>query len=491
MTALNRRQKFSVMNLPFSADALTASKYHKLVSPAVVPLGLFVAFVTWYFWISLSCPVGSAVPSHLCGTSHARAYPLGSLERGRAREHDTESSVSSQNRESEVNDENESAFDFRSSEASPGTTSSETSAGSDCDLYHGQWHYDPAGPLYTNNSCPVITQTQNCQGNGRPDKEYENWRWKPYQCELPRFNATNFLELMSGKTVTFVGDSVARNQMESLLCLLWQVEVPQNRGNRRMQRWYFESHSVTVIRIWSSWLVHQTTEQIGYVPEGITKINLDMPDENFMEIVPSSDVIVISNGHWFTKESAYLLCNKIVGTQSWSSPEHQSMNVTNTEAFRITTETILTALGTAQNYSGLTILVSYSPDHYENGAWNMGGSCTGKDRPLLPGQLVEPEYTKMMHQKQLDGFNQALKKTINRSKLKLMDITEAFGYRHDGHPGPYRSTDPKKVTKRSPNGRPPPQDCLHWCMPGPVDTWNELMLETIRREFKTNENIIL
>lgn len=92
-------------------------------------------------------------------------------------------------------------------------------------MYHGNWVYDPQGPLYTNNSCPVITQMQNCQGNGRPDKEYENWRWKPSQCDLPRFDGRKFLELMRGKTLAYIGDSVARNQMESMLCILWQVIV--------------------------------------------------------------------------------------------------------------------------------------------------------------------------------------------------------------------------------------------------------------------------
>lgn len=94
-----------------------------------------------------------------------------------------------------------------------------------CDLYHGSWFYDPLGPTYTNNTCPVLTQMQNCQGNGRPDKEYENWRWKPYKCELPRFDAKKFLESMTGKTLAFIGDSVARNQMESMLCLLWQASL--------------------------------------------------------------------------------------------------------------------------------------------------------------------------------------------------------------------------------------------------------------------------
>ena len=89
-----------------------------------------------------------------------------------------------------------------------------------------------------------------------------------------------------------------------------------------------------------------------------------------------------------------------------------------------------------------------------------------------------------MHEQQVTGFNRAVERATNGSKLRLMDITEAFQYRHDGHPGPYRSPDPNKITKRGPDGRPPPQDCLHWCMPGPVDTWNELVFEIIRREYE-------
>lgn len=162
--------------------------------------------------------------------------------------------------------------------------------------------------------------------------------------------------------------------------------------------------------------------------------------------------------------------------------------IDNTEAFGISVETILTALVTHQNYSGLTIVRSYSPDHYEGGAWNTGGSCTGKEKPILDGELVENGFTNIMHEKQVTGFNRAVKKAVKKSKLGLMDITRAFEYRHDGHPGPYRSPDPNKITKRRADGRPPPQDCLHWCMPGPVDTWNELALEIIRREFELNQS---
>ncbi|XP_078441230.1 trichome birefringence-like protein (DUF828) isoform X1 [Wolffia australiana] len=367
--------------------------------------------------------------------------------------------------------------------APPSKLDSRNNISGDCDLYHGRWVHDPDGPLYTNKTCPIITQMQNCQGNGRPDRDYENWRWKPDQCDLPRFDPRKFLQLMQGKTLAFIGDSVARNQMESLLCILWQVETPKNRGNRLMHRWTFPSTSTTIARIWSSWLVHHTNDPIEGAGADVDKLHLDMPDEFFMEHIPKFDVIVLSSGHWFAKKSVYLLNSTVIGGQLWNPPTsmEQSMKVNHMEAYRISVETALTAIARQPNYAGLTIVRTYSPDHYEGGEWNTGGSCTGKSKPAQ--RVVENGFTNGMHQRQVASFWNSMQKTGAAARFRLMDITEGFGLRHDGHPGPYRSPDPNKITKRGRGGRPPSQDCLHWCMPGPVDTWNELVLEIIRREF--------
>ncbi|ESW15891.1 hypothetical protein PHAVU_007G111400 [Phaseolus vulgaris] len=382
------------------------------------------------------------------------------------------------------NETSPSSDDSRSTAVPASIEKQESTSPVGCDLYHGHWIHDPSGPLYSNNSCPVLTQMQNCQGNGRPDKDYENWRWKPSQCDLPRFDPKKFLEMMRGKTLAFIGDSVARNQMESMLCILWQVETPKNRGNHKMQRYYFRSSSVMIVRIWSSWLVKLISEPFDYAPDGVDKLHLDAPDEKLMEHIPNFDVVVLSSGHWFAKKSVYILNNEIVGGQLWWPDTSREMKVDSVKAYGISVETILTAIATIPNYKGLTIVRSYSPDHYEGGAWNTGGSCTGKVKPLAPGEGVENVHTNIMHEQQVTGFNRAVEKVTNGSKLRLMDITEAFQFRHDGHPGPFRSPDPNKITKRGPDGRPPPQDCLHWCMPGPVDTWNELVFEIIRREYE-------
>lgn len=94
-----------------------------------------------------------------------------------------------------------------------------------CDIFSGEWVPNPKGPYYSNESCRLIIDQQNCMKFGRPDTEFMNWRWKPHECELPLFNPVQFLEIVRGKSLAFVGDSVGRNQMESLLCLLASVSV--------------------------------------------------------------------------------------------------------------------------------------------------------------------------------------------------------------------------------------------------------------------------
>lgn len=95
-----------------------------------------------------------------------------------------------------------------------------------CDLFKGGWIWDGGGekvPLYTNWSCKTLPDPKNCLLHGRADKDYLQWRWKPEQCELPIFDPSTFLNIVQGKALACVGDSVARNQMESLLCLLSTV----------------------------------------------------------------------------------------------------------------------------------------------------------------------------------------------------------------------------------------------------------------------------
>jgi hypothetical protein len=62
-------------------------------------------------------------------------------------------------------------------------------------------------------------------------------------------------------------------------------------------------------------------------------------------------------------------------------------------------------------------------------------------------------------------------------RFEALDVTKLALLRPDGHPGPYMYPFPfaNGVQERVQN------DCVHWCLPGPVDTWNEIFLEIMKK----------
>uniref|UniRef100_A0A0R0KXS9 Uncharacterized protein n=1 Tax=Glycine max TaxID=3847 RepID=A0A0R0KXS9_SOYBN len=329
----------------------------------------------------------------------------------------------------------------------------------------------PKEILYIINAtiCVNMKQNQNCVGNSRPDLGFLYWKWKPSECNLPRFDPNTFLQLISNKHVAFVGDSLSRNHIESLLSMLTTVTKPNGFSHQGSTRWVLPSHNATLSFYWSPFLV-----QVG---KGFGSNGHDC-------VVPRALVF----------SSVFYWDDKVIGCQN-NSVSNCTKDIGFYSPIRRILVNLLTNLKTALNSiikkkvkkgNGIDVIVrTYSPSHFE-GAWDKGVfvqrlSLIERGKDNLKEKMLRSEGFSL---KKWKGLRQGPKNWERLRKagnfkgftLEVLDITKLALLRPDGHPGAFMNPFPfaKGVPKHVQN------DCVHWCLPGPIDTWNEIFLEMMK-----------
>ncbi|QHO10047.1 Protein trichome birefringence-like [Arachis hypogaea] len=333
-----------------------------------------------------------------------------------------------------------------------------------CDIFSGEWVPNPKAPYYTNKTCWAIHEHQNCMKYGRPDSEFMKWRWKPNGCDLPVFNPFQFLELVRGKSLAFVGDSVGRNQMQSMICLLsraeWPIDVSLTRDDYFM-RWKYASYNFTMASFWTPHLVRSHEGAKGPSQTGLYSLYLDEPDEKWITQIQDFDYIILNGGHWFTRSMVFYENQKLVGC-------HYCL--LEIKAFR----TAFRAINNLENFKGITYLRTFSPSHFENGLWNQGGNCV-RTKPFRSNETQLEGLNLEFYMIQLEEFKVAEKEARKKGlRLRLLDTTQATLLRPDGHPSRFGHWPNENVTLYN--------DCVHWCLPGPIDTWSDFLLEMLKME---------
>ncbi|KAK4341380.1 hypothetical protein RND71_039881 [Anisodus tanguticus] len=345
-----------------------------------------------------------------------------------------------------------------------------------CDISIGEWIPNPDGPYYTNTTCWAIHEHQNCMKYGRPDTDFLKWRWKPKGCELPIFNPYQFLDMMRNKSLAFVGDSVGRNQMQSLICLLSRAVYPIDDSispDENFKRWKYVDYNFTLATYWSPFLIRMNeTDADGPTKTGLFNLYLDEADDKWATQIEEFDYVIINGGHWFTRCSVYYENNQIVGCRYCQLP-----NVTDlpsTYGYQRAIRTVLRTINNLENFKGITLVRTFAPSHFEGGEWNKGGNCV-RERPFTSNETSLEGLHLELYTIQIEEFKAAEKEGKKKGKrFRLLDTTQAMLLRPDGHPSRYGHWPNENVVLYN--------DCVHWCLPGPIDSLSDFLLHMLKLE---------
>ncbi|XP_026379496.1 protein trichome birefringence-like 2 [Papaver somniferum] len=375
----------------------------------------------------------------------------------------------------------------------PYYTSSTTSTG-ECNIFEGQWvRVSNREPYYPLGSCPYIERSPyDCYKNGRPDDAYLKWQWQWQShpsnngCNknIPSIlNAGDFLERLRGKKVAFSGDSLNRNMFESLACILWNAVpdkskvswLPGNIGHdiRGDMAVRYEDYNCTVGFVWSPFLVYETNPKNRRTQEGIQKqvretMRLDMIDPRASTFYRDADVVVFDSWHWWVGNKVHN------GKDYFQEGNSLYPQLEINKAYK-------KALGTWRRWIDKNIdsnktqvaFAEYSETHYEGGQWNTHGKCNRETEPIMSNETYRrrnPSRAKVLH----DTLR------LMKTPVLYLNISKLTYYRADGHPSIYS----KNLTVQERIASTDPQDCVHWCLPGVPDTWNELLYIALMRAGK-------
>ncbi|XP_038706570.1 protein trichome birefringence-like 4 [Tripterygium wilfordii] len=337
---------------------------------------------------------------------------------------------------------------------------------SSCDIFDGKW-VDDSDPIYPPGYCPYIDDSFNCFKNGRLDTDYLKYKWKPHGCHIPRFDGRKMLEILRGKRLVFVGDSLNRNMWGSLLCALRESLKDKSRvievsGRRQFRSqgffsYKFRDYGCSIDFIKSPFLVQ---EWKGSDKRGKRRetLRLDMIEGSSSKY-SDADIIIFNTGHWWTHQKTYK------GKRYFQEGSHVYNNLEVTEAYTKALRTWAQWVDANINSTRTRVFFrGYSASHFRKGQWYSGGRCDAERQPIMNDTQLTA-YPWMMR---------ALESVIAEMKTPVfyLNITKMTAYRQDGHPSIYRS-------REIPRNSGMIQDCSHWCLPGVPDSWNELLYATL------------
>ncbi|KAJ3680866.1 hypothetical protein LUZ60_015355 [Juncus effusus] len=344
---------------------------------------------------------------------------------------------------------------------------------STCDLTVGKWVFDnDTYPIYYEEECRFLTEQVACMRNGRKDELFQQWRWQPNDCNLPRFEPLLFLNKLRNKRLMFVGDSLNRNQWESMVCMI-QSELKKGKkwedGSRTI--FHAKEYNATIEFYWAPFLVESNSDN-PKIHSIATRIIKAESIEGHAKHWKNVDYLVFNTYIWWMNTPNMRV--RRANASDWSE---------NDEVLRILAYERV--LKTWSNWIKRNIdpiktslfFMSMSPLHISPHQWGNpnGIKCALETEPYL-------NFTERLNvgsDPQMFDMVENVTRFMSDVPVSFIDITRMSEYRKDAHTSVYTIRQGKLLTPAQQADPKTYADCIHWCLPGVPDIWNQILYAKI------------
>lgn len=344
-----------------------------------------------------------------------------------------------------------------------------------CNVFEGRWVWDNESyPVYREESCPFLVKQTTCLRNGRPDSFYQKWRWQPNECDLPRFDGMKLMEMLRDKRLMFIGDSVQRGMFESMICLV-QSALPKV-VRRSLQRipprkvFRVEEFNASIEYYWAPFIIDSISDHATNHTVSKRLVKLDSIAKHRVEW-EGADVLIFESYVWW-------MYKPTINATYGSRESIQEYNVTT--AYRLAMETWGNWIDSRIDPRTQKIFfATMSPTHLWSWEWKPGtdGNCFNETHPIEGPYWGTGSSLDIMR---------IVEEVLERLKVKVtvLNITQLSEHRKDGHASIFGERKGKLLTKEQRSDPKNYADCIHWCLPGVPDTWNEILYALLLQDYR-------